>query len=77
VPEIVYPVSFAVYPNPAAYQLFVAGNTELTIFDIAGVPVLLVQTNGQPVDISNLPAGVYTARMKVATTYQFTQFIKL
>jgi hypothetical protein len=44
---------------------------------MSGAPVLFIQTDGTPIDISNLPAGIYTARMKAATSYQFTQFIKL
>ena len=69
--------TIAVYPNPAADQLIIAASTELTIYDMSGAPVLFIQTDGTPIDISNLPAGIYTARMKAATSYQFTQFIKL
>ncbi len=49
-----------VYPNPCKNMLNINGEYECAIlYDFSGKPVTSYQYNGLPVDISELPAGIY------------------
>lgn len=61
--------SFAVYPNPAEDQLFVEydyqGHNMISLCSLSGQEVLRVSGNSQVmnVDVSNIAAGVYLAKL--------------
>jgi hypothetical protein len=59
------------WPNPAHGQVSIAGLPQgaatLEVFDLKGVQVLQTSIDGnQSVDVSQLPAGVYVARIRTA-----------
>ena len=74
-------VSF--YPNPTARELrvtlpaTVAGEAQLEISDVAGRAVLRTRVrNGQTVDVSRLPAGLYLSRLSAGGAVGVSKFSK-
>jgi hypothetical protein len=60
--------NISLYPNPVRNELFIKSVTpveKVTIYDITGVPVIYQKSlNGQFVDVSHLPDGVYFIRIE-------------
>ena len=74
-------VSF--YPNPTTRELRVtlpatmAGEAQLEISDVAGRAVLRTRVrNGQTVDVSRLPTGLYLSRLSAGGTVGVSKFSK-
>ena len=76
--------SISLYPNPAGNVLFVnyevkAANASWSITDITGRIVdtgLMAAGNSSAVNLSGLPAGIYTIRIIEGTTVSAARFVK-
>ncbi len=78
--------SLTVYPNPASREINVihdfSGNTEITIYNIAGQPVLKTQKsegtglNKNILNISALPTGVYSLQVRSGNDVKTIKFLK-
>lgn len=72
----VTPETIAIYPNPAKESIHISGldkETEVSIYNVMGVMVQKVVTNGEEViNVSDLPAGLYIARFG-ENTLRFTK----
>ncbi|MCU0435079.1 MAG: T9SS type A sorting domain-containing protein [Bacteroidia bacterium] len=85
VSEVVNPArSISLYPNPATAVMFVnyevkAANASWTITDITGRTVdtgLMAAGNSSAIDISTLPAGIYTLRIVESGQVSSARFTK-
>ena len=75
-----------VYPNPANHELNIIhdfyGNTEYTVFNMAGQPVLKVQSveqnglNKQTLNIGHLLTGMYSIQVRSGADVQTMIFLK-
>ena len=75
-----------VYPNPASSEINVIhdfnGEIEFTVFNIAGQPVLKTRNiegsglNKQHLNISDLPVGMYTMRVRSGNDIKTVKFLK-
>ena len=66
-----------IYPNPVMDQLFVTAGYDMQLMDAGGRMVFSTFTNGNPIDVSALPAGLYTLRLMQGATLRIEQLIKL
>jgi hypothetical protein len=70
--------SFAVYPNPASTtihsHLFI--NQEVTITNAIGKNILLISSDSEKIDISELPSGIYTLTVQSENKVHYTKFLK-
>lgn len=69
----------AIYPNPASEILFVdciGAGTWITIADMRGHIFYSQLNNGNQVDVSQLPSGMYTLRISDNTGVMVRKFIK-
>ncbi len=75
-----------VYPNPASNEINIIhdfkGDTEFTVYNIAGQPVLKTRNfegsglNKQRLNISDLPVGMYTVRINSGNDIKTVKFLK-
>lgn len=75
-----------VYPNPANNEINVIhdfkGDTEFTVYNIAGQPVLKTRNfegaglNKQILDISSIPVGMYTLQVRSGNDINTVKFLK-
>ncbi len=78
--------NLTVYPNPAKQELNIihdfGGNTEITIYNIAGQPVFKTQNfesiglNKRILNISSLPSGMYSVLVRSENEVKSVKFIK-
>lgn len=78
--------NLTVYPNPASQEINVihdfSGNTEITIYNISGQPVLKSQNsetqglNKNTLNISTLPAGMYSLHVRSGDDVKTVKFLK-
>ena len=78
--------SLTVYPNPASQEINVihdfSGNTEITVYNISGQPVLKTQNFESPglikqtLNIGNLPAGMYSLLIRSGNETKTVKFLK-
>ena len=78
--------NLTVYPNPANQEINVihdfSGDTEITIYNIAGQPVLKTQKsegaglNKNTLNISALPTGVYSLQVRSGNDVKTIKFLK-
>lgn len=74
------------YPNPASSELNVIhdfnGETEITVFNIAGQPVIKTQSvenaglNKNTLNVSSLPAGMYSVLVRSGNEAKTMKFLK-
>lgn len=78
--------NLAVYPNPASREINVIhdfrGNTEITIYNISGQPVYKTLNaesaglNKNTLNISTLPAGIYSLHVRSGSDVKTVKFLK-
>ena len=78
--------NLTVYPNPASREINVihdfSGDTEITVYNIAGQPVLKTQNyestglNKNVLNISNLPTGMYSLHVRSGNELKTVKFLK-
>jgi len=78
--------NLSVYPNPASQEINVihdfSGNTEITIYNISGQPVLKTLNsestglNKNTLNISTLPAGMYSLHVRSGNDVKTVKFLK-
>jgi len=78
--------NLTVYPNPASQEINVihdfSGNTEITIYNISGQPVLKSQNsetqglNKNTLNISTLPTGMYSLHVRSGNDVKTVKFLK-
>ena len=69
-----------VFPNPFSEFLFLEGlsdNVELKIFRVNGVRVNLNARNGERIDLSGEPPGIYFIRVFVEENWIWRKVVKL
>lgn len=67
----------SVYPNPSTDVITLLTEVEVEQVAIYGVNGnLMIQQNGETVDVSNLPAGTYIAKVKTSKGMGQTRFVK-
>lgn len=67
----------SVYPNPSTDVITLSTEAEVEQVAIYGVNGnLLIQQNGETIDVSNLPAGTYIAKVKTSNGMGQTRFVK-
>lgn len=78
--------NLTVYPNPASREINVihdfSGNTEITVYNISGQPVFKTQNfespglNKNTLNISTLPTGIYSLRVRSGNEVKTVKFLK-
>lgn len=67
-----------IYPNPAHEQLFIKGaeNARVSIFDTNGKLMIEMVHYNTPIDISNLPNGLYLLNVSAGTNVLMQRLVK-
>lgn len=78
--------NLTVYPNPASHEINVihdfSGDTEITVYNISGQPVFKTQNtenaglNKNTLNISTLPAGIYSLHVRAGNDVKTVKFLK-
>jgi hypothetical protein len=72
--------TFVLYPNPADKQLNIRSAQPVSgiirILNMAGKQVMMIKASSQTIDISKLPAGVYTLQYMHDSKVETRQFVK-
>jgi len=67
----------AVYPNPTSGILNVPAGIEMQVLDASGRMVSQTLTNGNPVNLNELPEGIYTLRLIQGEAISYVRLVKL
>ena len=78
--QAAYP-GFLIYPNPVSVTLFMKGNfnngtSRLTIFNVLGLRVLMMDDAPSEIPVAGLTAGVYSICLEQNGTIVTTKFVK-
>jgi Secretion system C-terminal sorting domain len=73
------PLKISIFPNPANGILFINGLTtqsDVWIYDLTGKMILNPQVDSNQIDISSLPTGFYSIKIKTPTGILTKKFVK-